>query len=335
MVTHQRWGLILAGGQGLRLRPLTRAITGDDRPKQFCSVLGAETLLERTCRRAALIIPPARLLVSLTRSQERFYRPLVREMPSHCAVVQPEDRGTAPAILYGVLRVAALAPLGTVAIFPSDHYVDDERRFVDHVAAAFAAVQTRPALVVLLGITAQTAEVEYGWIEPGAPIPGTPLYRVSRFWEKPTADLAQALLARGCLWNSFVLVARVPALLALIHQAAPALDAAFAAARPVLGTSAEAPEVQKVYEQIAPSSFSEVVLGSRPSNLAVLPVRGVQWSDWGQPARVLATLNALGVHPEWLDRLAPIARTPTASGAHAPRLGRRGPLDHAPLYATT
>jgi mannose-1-phosphate guanylyltransferase len=304
---RDRWGLILAGGQGLRLRPLTRAITGDERPKQFCPVLGFETLLEGTRRRAALSIAPARLLLSLTQGHERFYRPLLRGMPAHCAVVQPEDRGTAPAILYGALRIAALAPLGTVAILPSDHYVDDDRRFMKHVDEAFAAAEARPDLVVLLGLSPQNAEVEYGWIEPGEPIPGTPLHRVSRFWEKPSAGVAEALLARGCLWNSFVLVARVATLLALVRQAAPALDAVFAPARAALGTGFEASEIRKVYERIPPSSFSDVVLASCPPNLAVLPVRGVQWSDWGQPARVLATLSGLGLHPDWLDRFATTA----------------------------
>ena len=56
----ERWGVILAGGEGVRLRPLTRMIVGDDRPKQFCPILGRETLLEQTRRRASLLIPQER-----------------------------------------------------------------------------------------------------------------------------------------------------------------------------------------------------------------------------------------------------------------------------------
>lgn len=140
----QRWGLILAGGEGLRLRPLTRAVMGDARPKQFCPVLGVETMLERTRRRAALAIPPARTLVALTRSHQRFYQPLIAGMPSHCALVQPQERGTAPAILYGLLRIAALAPAASVAILPSDHYVSDDDVFMEHVRVALDVVEARP-----------------------------------------------------------------------------------------------------------------------------------------------------------------------------------------------
>jgi mannose-1-phosphate guanylyltransferase len=299
---RERWGLILAGGDGLRLRPLTRLIAGDERPKQFCSVLGRESLLEQTRRRAALAIPPARTLVVLTQTHERYYAPLVAGMPPHCVIVQPENRGTAAAILYGVLRIAATEPLGAVAILPSDHYVSDDSVFMGHVAAAFSAVRARPELVALLGITPECAETEYGWIEPAEPIPGSALLRVARFWEKPVPLLARLLLDRGCLWNSFVMVARIPALLALIRSAAPDLERAFAAIQPMLGTVAEHGAVRALYRKLTPLSFSDDVLATRPANLAVLPVEGVRWSDWGQPKRVMETLGRLGIEPVWAGR---------------------------------
>jgi len=139
----QRWGVILAGGDGTRLRPLTRRIAGDDRPKQFCPVIGRETLLEQTRRPAALAIAPERIVTVFTRSHERFYRPLLGAAPAAPPVIQPENRGTAPAILYALLRLAAANPEAAVGIFPSDHYVSDGAVFMAHVAAAFDAVAGR------------------------------------------------------------------------------------------------------------------------------------------------------------------------------------------------
>ncbi|MBI1735372.1 MAG: NTP transferase domain-containing protein [Candidatus Rokubacteria bacterium] len=301
---HERWGLILAGGEGRRLRRLTEAITGEPIPKQFCAVIGGETLVERTRRRAALAIPPARTLVMLTRRHERFYRAFVAGMPPHCAIVQPDDRGTGAAILYGLLRIAAIAPMAAVAILPSDHWVSDDAVYMRHVATAFSVVRARPDLLVLLGIPATSADREYGWIEPGEPIPGTPLSRVAAFAEKPSASSAEALLERGGLWNTFVMIGRIPAFLSAIRRTAPEVDSAFETVRESLGTADERMAVRALYAALAPLNFSERVLQARPANLAVLPVGDLYWSDWGTPERVLATLTDLGVRPTWLERLA-------------------------------
>jgi hypothetical protein len=122
-MTDERWELILAGGEGSRLRPMTLRIEGDDRPKQFCRVRGGATLLDQTRRRAAPVLPPDQTLIVVTRPHERFYASLLATAPAACVVVQPESRGTVPAILYGLLRVAAKAPTAAVALVPSDHYV--------------------------------------------------------------------------------------------------------------------------------------------------------------------------------------------------------------------
>ncbi len=96
--TH-RWGLILAGGDGKRLLPLTRRIAGDDRPKQFCHILGSETLLHQTQRRVSRMLHSWRTLLVLTRTHEPFYADEVAGIPSSRLLIQPSNPGTGPAIL--------------------------------------------------------------------------------------------------------------------------------------------------------------------------------------------------------------------------------------------
>jgi mannose-1-phosphate guanylyltransferase len=216
-------------------------------------------------------------------------------------IVQPENRGAAAAILYSLLRLSKFVPTADVALFPSDHFVSDDRHFMRHVDLAFDAVALRPELTVLLGITADCAETGYGWIEPGQPLAPehANVFWVHRFQEKPSADRAKQLLERGCLWNSFVIVARVSTLLGLIILTLPELYRSFRRISDALVTSSEERSISKLYAALPHADFSHDVLARNPVNLAVLPVRGVEWSDPGEPARVRGLLARLGIQPQW------------------------------------
>jgi mannose-1-phosphate guanylyltransferase len=295
---EERAAVILAGGEGSRLRSLTRKIAGQDIPKQFCPIFGAQTLLEETLRRVALGIEPTLTSVVLTRTHERLYMPILSRASSRNLVVQPQNRGTAPAILYALMRLADVTPNARVAIFPSDHFVDNDHEFMRHVSMAFAVVSSRPELTVLLGIKPVWPETEYGWIEPALVVRDTPAFMVGGFWEKPTAELAKDLLDRGCLWNSFVMVGQLSTLLGLFIIALPSLYLCFKKVRPFFRTTSETERVDRLYRDLCSASFPDEILANAV-NLAVLPVRGVEWSDLGEPRRVMETFSRIGIRPHW------------------------------------
>jgi mannose-1-phosphate guanylyltransferase len=309
------WAVVLAGGDGTRLRPLTRRITGDERPKQFCPILGSETLLDMTLRRASLAVPADRTVVVLTETHELFYDSMLKDRPRSRFVIQPNNRGTSPAILYALLRIAALDPKSYVAILPSDHYTSDDEAFMDCVNGAFEAVRLISGSVILLGITPNGPEVEYGWIEPAesvfAPGSGT-LFSVRRFWEKPLPGLAERLFSKGCFWNSFVMVGTVETLLSLIDRNIPHLYQQFLQLIPKLNTRRETQFIRPLYNQLLPSNFSQEVLARCPSNLLVYPVSGIDWCDWGEPSRVLNSLLRVGIRPKWATTPLTVASQPSA-----------------------
>lgn len=296
------WAVILAGGDGTRLKSLTRKIAGDERPKQFCRVMGGATLVEETQRRAASEFARERTLYVVNRLHQNYYEPILGSEPGANLVIQPHNAGTAPAVLYAALRIAAHDPGAVVALFPSDHYVSDNRKFMTRVRSALNAAQRRSDLIILLGIEPESPEVEYGWIEPSRPIEGLGrICCVRRFWEKPHRALAQALQLRGCLWNSFVIAASARALIGIIEASTPGLYRGFAQVVSRFGTRAEFEAVESLYAHLGDINFSREVLALHPERLAVLRVSGIRWNDLGEAKRVIASLAMAGVRPHWLD----------------------------------
>jgi len=297
--------IILAGGDGSRLRGLTRTIAGEEIPKQFFPVLTDDTLLEQTQRRVSLVVPPSRTVTVLSRQHERFYKALTFNHGDPGFAVQPANRETAPAILFALFRLIRLGRQGAVAIFPSDHYVSDDPKFMSHVEAAAAVVRVHPARIVLLGIPPDRPETQYGWIEPErsskpGPAESIDVLRVRRFWEKPSPELAMQFWKCGFFWNSFVLVSQITALIDLFARALPRLYIAFAQVFSAFGTADEGEAIDRVYSSIGSENFADKILVDFAQELSVLPVRGVTWNDLGDPMRVLAIIEHLGIRPRWL-----------------------------------
>jgi mannose-1-phosphate guanylyltransferase len=217
------WVVVLAGGWGIRLRPLTRLICGDERPKQYVTVTGSRSLLQQTLDRAALRIPAERTVVVSLEAHASY---LAAAMNGHGASVllQPTERGTAPGVLLPAHWIRWRAPDATVAVFPSDHLVLEAEAFMAQVAEAAAFVDENPGRIVLLGAEATDAETEYGWIEPGLTLGragDSPVRAVRRFVEKPSPEVARACLAAGGCWNTFVFVAKARTLVEAGRRCVP------------------------------------------------------------------------------------------------------------------
>ena len=289
-VNHpQAWAVVLAGGDGTRLRTLTRSIAGEDRPKQFCRLYGAGTLLAQTRSRLARAISPERTLYSVVKAHERFYAAELADVAPSRVVVQPSNKGTTAAVIYSLLRITSLAGDPIVGFFPTDHHYSQEMRFAASVRRATRVVSSRPDTLILLGASAEYPEAEYGWIEPSERFDfrfTKSLLRVNRFWEKPASHVAQALLARGCLWNTFVMIGRASAFLEILKNAVPGMMRVLAAAGRPSDSGFVTANTNEAYAALTPGDFSKQVLAVSTEQLAVLRLGNVGWSDLGTPERV-------------------------------------------------
>jgi mannose-1-phosphate guanylyltransferase len=307
----QLWGIVLAAGDGTRVRDFLARLCGGRGIKQFCAVIGRRSMLEHTLARVEWLIPRERILVVVSSDHREEAARQLADWSADNVIFQPANCDTAPGILLPLAYVSQRDPLATVAIFPSDHFILREGLFMAQVRRAVEEIRRFPWKLILLGMRPDRAEEGYGWIEPAAEEHGHTTLRVARFWEKPSPAQARELQRDGALWNTFVCVARAATVWAMTRQAAPDLCSAFTAIRWVLKSAHASRTIERVYETLRPVNFSSGVCQPLPSWLRVLRVPEVGWSDWGSEERICASLQRIGKLEQVLARL-PYRQSDTA-----------------------
>lgn len=293
------WGVLLAGGDGTRLQSLTKVIEGDARPKQFCRILGEQSLLTQTQNRISPLFDADKVIAVVTKKHERLYSPELNDWPQTAVIAQPENRGTGVAIATAILMLQELDSEAIVAAFPCDHHYSNEAAFLGVIEAGILAARNNSDAIVLIGAEATYPETEYGWIEPvQAPANGAGFApaRVRQFWEKPTLATAQDLLRGGCLWNTFVTVGRVSTLIEVLCHAAS--NAMLTLSAGILSN-----DLNSSYRLVPSIDFSRDVLASQPEHLVVIRDAMSGWTDLGDPNRVFDTLKRQRIAPAWLESI--------------------------------
>jgi len=253
----ERWALILAGGDGTRLKPLTRVISGDDRPKQFCSFFGSSTLIEDCRLRVSLSLPENQTVTIVTRDHERYYKPVLLSTPDSQVLVQPRNKGTAPAIILGLLRIARLSHDATVAIFPIAHYIDDDARLMSYVEAAFAEAQQAGKGIILLSMSSGS--------------------RAQYF---------------DSLKDSCVMVGRIDAFLRLAESEQPMLYERLITAAGSLGMPDETASIEEAYHLIPSVDFFDEIVAVSRDSVIVKELSDLGWWDLSEPPQTLLAIQS-------------------------------------------
>jgi mannose-1-phosphate guanylyltransferase len=286
--------LLLAGGDGTRLQELTSEIEGIPIPKQYCRLLNGASLLEATISRARLLFPLDRINIIMNRDHLDLAKDQVSALPESNIFVQPLNRDTGPGMIFSLLNLERAYGDATIAVFPTDHYIDKNWMFIAHVMRAINVVACLPDKIAMIGVVPDRPETGYGYILPSGSLKTThKTFRVENFIEKPDLDAARDIISRGGLWNTFVMVFRLSRMLKLTREIVPEEFQKLAEIREMPERAAE------LYQNIHPWNFSTHVLAHIPQHLIVLKVANISWSDWGTRESVERTYKALNLVPFW------------------------------------
>ena len=268
--------VILAGGSGTRLWPLSRK----NFPKQFLRLQGESSLLQQTMQRT-LLLPSTKTLVVSNEAHYFLCQEQLQAFDSQITyLLEPCARNTAPAIASAAHYIASIEGRDAVMlILPSDHWIADQNAWYAAMlkGAQFAA---RDAAMITFGIMPTSAKTGYGYIEATKPL-SDGILAIDRFREKPDAKTAEALITQGhAYWNSGMFVCRAGTYLDELKTHAP--DIYYHSEQAV----AKAQHLHD-YLRLEEESFAlcreesiDYALMEKTDKAAVIPVN-MQWSDLG------------------------------------------------------
>jgi mannose-1-phosphate guanylyltransferase len=273
--------VILAGGRGTRFWPLSRK----KRAKQLLALDGKETMIQQTVTRL-LPLAPAKQFWIITNEDSR--PEILRQLPKlrrEQVVAEPVGRNTAPAIGLAAFILQRFDPDSVLGLFPSDHVIENGKRYQEVLQEAIEIAAAGENIVVL-GIEPTRAETGYGYIEAGSLASGDARH-VRRFTEKPNLERAQEFLRTGNFyWNSGMFLWSARTLTSALKEHLPKTAALLEKIAADYGTRKFASTFKRLYPKCENISVDYAILeprsakGEQQSNIFCL--RGdFGWNDLG------------------------------------------------------
>ena len=293
-LVRDRLALLLAGGDGKRLNELTREISGSPIPKQYCRLYNNTSLLEATLARTMLYAFKEQIHVIINRDHTELATEQIQELPAKNIFIQMDNRDTGPGILFSLLQLERIYLDAIVAVFPTDHYIDNDNAFIGHAGRATRLVAEMPDKIAILGIVPNQPETGYGYLLPDFPLRKCEkTYHVKAFIEKPSLSTACEIMAMGGLWNTFVMVFKLSRMLEILKKLVP--DSFYLMSELVRSPH----KAVNIYENIDSWNFSTRVLTRIPQDIIILEIDDVAWSDWGTRESIERTYRSLDLVPFW------------------------------------
>lgn len=269
--------LIMAGGSGTRLWPLSR----DLRPKQILRLVGDRSMFQHAVERLSPLFPDDRIWI-VTRSEHAgLLQAQVESLHAQNFILEPEGRGTAPAIGLGAIHLQKRDPDALMAVLTADHYISDTNRFRE--ALSVAEEMAQKGHLVTLGIKPSAPSSAFGYIEQGKQlerIADFDVYQVRAFTEKPNRETAARMVSSGIFtWNSGMFIWKVSRILDEFQRWMPDFYRQLMTVADALGTPDYETIVKQVWPQITKETIDYGVM-EKANDIVVIPVE-MGWSDIG------------------------------------------------------
>ncbi|MBI1910057.1 MAG: mannose-1-phosphate guanylyltransferase [Deltaproteobacteria bacterium] len=198
------FALILAGGQGTRLWPLSRK----KRPKQFLPLVGKKPLLCETVGRLLPLCPRRKIFTIAPVAESVWVRRLLPTLPQKNILIEPAGRNTAPAIGFALWHLVQRFPDEVAVILPADHAIRDAAKFRKILRKGEKFLKRHDGILTL-GMKPTSPHTGYGYIQKGVSVNGS-IYRVKRFREKPDLKTARKYLKSGdYFWNGGIFIGKI------------------------------------------------------------------------------------------------------------------------------
>ncbi len=273
------YGVVLAGGTGTRLWPLSRA----GHPKFLHPLTGTEaSLLQATVDRLDTLATPDRIFVVTGVAHAAAVSRQLSAMPDENVLVEPSPRDSCAAIALAAAVIARRDPEGIMGSFASDHLIADKEKFADVIRKAAAGA--KDGLLMTLGITPTRPETGYGYLQCGGLLrEDGPVLQVDEFKEKPSYDIAEAYVKSGnYLWNAGMFVWRVDVFLAELARQQPQLAAGVSRIARAWGTAEQEEVLGEVWPTLPRISVDYAVMEGAATVGRVATVPGdFGWNDVG------------------------------------------------------